>query len=250
MSVNKETKARIAVALTISLLIILGISVVHAAIPNGPISITHISNSTSTSSGVGTLRSGDDGGYITTVLLDTLQQNYGWKAYVGNITGKLTLDDAGGQTIYDWTLTTVSANVYISRNDTVQWSSLSCAARSVIEAEDVFIGKSAASDESINKTFNGTTHKAFTVAGVTISQSTCPAIATFVNDAAQSSGVNNLFQEILLSDSNGNLIYTTRAETGGAIGYDENTYDFQVIVPDDETPSTITNYYFYVEIGN
>jgi hypothetical protein len=250
MSVNKETKARIAIALTIGLLMIIGMSGVYAATPNGPISITHVSNSTSATVGTGTLRSGDDGGYITTVTLDALQQNFGWKAYVGNITGKLTLDNAGGDTIYDWTLASVNANVYIARVDNVQWASLSCADRTVIGTEDGVVGKQPTRDESIIKTFIETVHKQFTVAGITIGQSTCPAISTFTSDTPQVAGIANLYQEILLNDSAGNLIYTTKAETGGDTGYDGNTYDFQAIVADDETPVTITNYYFYVEIGN
>ena len=44
----------------------------------------------------------DAGGTITTMVLSAVQQNDKWKAYVGNVSGSLTLDDSNGYTIYRW----------------------------------------------------------------------------------------------------------------------------------------------------
>lgn len=249
MTKKNYTKARIADSLTLIFVIAISIICVTlvTAIPSGP-TVSYVSNSTSATAGIGTLRGLDDGGHITTVTLDVMQQNFGWKAYVGNVTGKLTLDDANNNTIYDWTLSTIKAEVYISKNQSVGWSNIGCAARSVLEAEDIAFGK-AASDDNINNTFNETTHKSFIVAGTNITASSCPSIATYVNDTAQTVSVNAKFQEVLLNDSAGNLVYATIAETGGSLGYDNQTYDFQAIIPDNESAAVITPYYFYVELG-
>ena len=63
--------------ITLFMGIILFYSYYSLALPASP-SIDPISNSTSSTSGVGQLRSGDDGGYIVTLNLNALQQNLRW----------------------------------------------------------------------------------------------------------------------------------------------------------------------------
>ncbi|MBR9676091.1 hypothetical protein GOV05_03725 [Candidatus Woesearchaeota archaeon] len=222
-----------------------------AALPTGP-TFSGVASSTSNNPN-STLRGSDQGGYIYTLTLDTLQQNYGWKAYVGNLTGKLTLDDSSNYTIFDWSLTDSEAEVYISRDGAVDWTTVNCSNssgnRNNITAEDSALGKTSTSIDSINQTFSASIHKSFVVAGRTMTQSSCPSIATYVNDTAQSSGVNNLFQEVLLSDSNGNVVYATIAETDDYGYRNGTTYDFQAIIADQDGAPT-TSYYFYVELGS
>ena len=80
-----------------------------------------------------------------------------------------------------------------------------------------------------------------------IPQSSCRAIATYVEDTKQAPSVDATFQEILLQDTNNNLIFTTLVEQGET-GYDSNPYDFQLIVPENPGSSEGTTYYFYAEI--
>src|SRR5690606_17372311 len=63
----------------------------------------------------------DDGGSITTLVVDALQQTTRWKAYIGNITGTLTLDDSTGNTIFQWALdeTDVTGEIYSSTSNSV-----------------------------------------------------------------------------------------------------------------------------------
>jgi hypothetical protein len=108
---------------------------------------------------------------------------------------------------------------------------------------------SSTSRDNINSTFNYTTHKSFLVGTVNISQSSCRSTATYINDAAQSISVSSLFQEVLLRDTtNSNLLYAGMIDNDQA-GYNSNTFDFQVIVGENESSSIPTNYYFYVELG-
>jgi len=187
------------------------------------------------------------GGSFTTLVLNVTSQTSKWKAYVGNVTGKLTLDNANNFTIYDWDLTTVQGEVYVSRNDSVTFSSLACANDGNMSAEENFLNINSSSDDSISNTFNETIHKSFVIGGTgTIENSTCYAIATYVNDTAQPPDENATFQEVLLSDGQ-NLVFTAILENEQQ-GFDISNYDFQLIVPDDPG-ETSTTYYFYAELG-
>lgn len=187
------------------------------------------------------------GGSFTTLVLNVTTQTSKWKAYVGNVTGKLALANTNGFAIYDWTLTTVQGEVYVSRNDSVDFSSLACANEGNISAEENFLNINSTADDSISNTFNQNIHKSFVIGGTgTIENSTCYAIATYVNNTAQPADEDATFQEVLLSDGK-NIVFTTILEDSQQ-GFDLGNYDFQLIVPDDPGDTSIT-YYFYAELG-
>jgi hypothetical protein len=221
--------------------------VLVAAAPTGA-SVTFISNTTANASNPGNRT--DARGTITTLKLDATQQDGHWKGYVGNVSGKLTLDDANKMTIYDWSLTgvTIQGRVYVTRNASILFASVTCAANATVNTEDGFNNITGTSVDSINQTFVNSTHKAFYVGATPIANSTCRAIATFVNDTPQSISEAMTFQEILLQDSAANLIYTTIIEPNLS-GFDSNTYDFQLIVAESGIKVSPTTYYFFTEIG-
>ena len=246
MNKKQETKKTLTTVLLFTLsLIILTTSII--ALPSQP-TLNYIKNETSTSAGLGTARANDKGGYITTINVDASQQNYAWKAYVGNVTGKMVLENSGQYSIFEWEVGNVMGNVYISRNGTVDWNSVNCSNRTVIQSEDTKMKLNSANSNSINKTFNGSTHKSFSISGIPYANSNCPAISTYVNDTKQANNEAAKFQEVLLSDSKSNLIYMTMMEQD-TIGYDNTTYDFQAIVAEDESLSVPSIYYFYVELS-
>lgn len=216
------------------------------ALPAGPV-ITYISNSTAAS--VSTSRNQDEKGTITVLTLDSNQQDYKWKAYVGNVTGKLALDDGTANTIYDWTLGTPTGEVYVSRASSVTWSNITCANDTVIQTEQSALGMLDTDHDNINKTFNYTAHQSILVGTNNIANSTCRSTATYVSDTPQTIDETALFQEVLLSDSlTGSLIYTTIIEDD-EVGYNNETFDFQLLVAENESSTTPTLYYFYVELG-
>ena len=187
------------------------------------------------------------GGSFTTLVLNITSQTSKWKAYVGNVTGKLTLDNSNNRTIYDWDITSVQGEVYVSRNNSITFTSLACANRGNITAEDTYLSINSSSDDSINKTFNRTRHQSFVIGGTgTIQNSTCFAIATYINDTVQQPDENATFQEILMSDGR-NLVFVSVLNDNKA-GFDQSLYDFQLIVPDNPTEAS-TAYYFYAELG-
>src|SRR3989344_2596775 len=78
---------------------ILTLASANAATPEGP-TVSVVSNSTraANSSAKVNITGGANlhtsGGYIFAINLDAFQTNSRWKAYYGNVTGTLTLDDA------------------------------------------------------------------------------------------------------------------------------------------------------------
>lgn len=226
------------------ILLSLSYLVIGEKLPTNP---SIISNNTETISPKPLTYLNTTGGSFTTLVLNATQQNYKWKAYVGNVTGKMALQDQSNYSIYNWQMSTISGNVYVSRNSSIDWSDLECANTTTIENEDGFLNINSTTIDSINSTFNTSTHKQFYAAAKRIDQGTCPAISTFVNGTAQSNGANNKFQEILLQDIRGSLLYTTVIESQIS-GFDNSKYDFQMIVAEDETKTTATPYYFYMEL--
>lgn len=217
------------------------------AVPASP-QITYVSNSTYTSASVN--RSQDVKGTITTVNMDLKQQDYKWKAYVGNVTGTLALDDANSKSIYDWALSTISGEVYVSRSSSVTWANVSCVTQGVIDSEQSALGITATAADSINSTFNYTAHRSFLIGAKNITQDSCRSTATYINDAAQTVSSTAKFQEVLLRDEiSSSLIYSTLIEQNQA-GYDgSSTFDFQLILAENESSSVPTPYFFYVELG-
>ncbi len=220
------------------------------ALPAGPI-VNYISNTTSATVSVN--RSVDAKGTITTITLSASQQDYKWKAYVGNVTGKLALDDANGKSIYDWALggTGAIGEVYVSRASSVNWNNVSCVNQSVLDSEQTAMGMIGSSPDSINSTFNYTSHKTFKVATVNITTSSCRSTATYLNDTAQTVNETALFQEVLLKDDILNtFVYATIIEPTAPLGFDgANKYDFQMLVAENESSTVPTLYYFYLELG-
>jgi hypothetical protein len=214
------------------------------SVPSAPL-ITYVSNTTYTSGIVN--RSVDAKGTITTLTLSATQQDYKWKAYVGNVSGKLALADANGVAIYDWNTGTPTGEIYVSRFSNINWNNINCADQTSINNEQIGISMSATSADSINATFNATNHLPFDVG--TTPMSNCRSTATYLNGLPQAMSPSAVFQEILLRDTGtGNLVYASRINAATP-GYNNLNYDFQIIVGENESASIPTVYYFWVELG-
>ncbi len=240
---NRESTSREA-PLAVLLAVLLSFSVLVYAEPQGA-SIND--NSTDTGPTFTADNRTDDGGTINTLTLDSTGQNLDWKAYIGNVTGSLTLDDSNENTIYDWqNLDSVSGEAYVARNNTIDWGGVSCASSSTISSEQSDLGFDPGESDNINFTFNYSQHPQMTVGSKDIPQDNCSATYMYNDNTSQSASSSNNFTTILLEDSNSNLVYGTFLEDKKT-GFDGKAYDFQTIVPDEET--TATPYYFYLELS-
>lgn len=186
------------------------------------------------------------GGTITTMNLNGTMQNPHWKGFVGNVSGRLALQDASKNSLYEWEYATISGEVYVSRNESVEWSNIVCANAGNVSAEETALSHNNSAIDSISTTFNEPgSHPSFSTANVTFGFDQCNYTTNlFVNSTSQSS----TFYEVLLSDTT-NIIYTAILENESR-GFDDADYDFQMIVPENGSSSfgTSTTYYFYVEL--
>jgi hypothetical protein len=236
-----QTNSKAIVLTLIFSILILFVIGFALALPGAP-AINSISNSTGTNSNTGFFNI--SGGYISTINLTADFQNTRWKAFIGSVTGKFTLDDAGGSTIFDWTLSSTTGRVYATRDSgSIEWTSIDCSDTTDLEAENVLLAHNSSSD-NITRTFNGTTHNAFFAAGKFISANTCPTLNTYKNNASQDTD----FEEMAMKDGT-STIYATILENNVA-GYNGAPYDFQMLVPENGSSSWTgaIAYYLYVEL--
>jgi hypothetical protein len=250
---TKQMKANWIVVIISSLIFLILLEQVFAATPEGPTVTVRGNSSRQSSNGTKVNITGGagqttSGGYIFGVDLDVFQTNSKWKAYLGNVTGTLTLDDATGATIYKWPITsTLSGNVYATRaSGAITWSNVDCATLAQIEAENRAINHTGNPNDNITATFNSTNHSPFTIGGN--SRSNCRSTSTFKSDVAQTQTSADDFQEIVTWDGS-NIIYATNLETN-AVSYGGGPADFQILIPENglATWQSSIAYYFYVEL--
>ena len=217
------------------------------ATPTGP-TVSYVKNETATLRGSSLVNT--TGGSITTMNLNMTAQNLKWKAFVGNVTGGLVLADTDGYSLYNWSLSTVMGEIYATRSSTlVSWDDIECANKTHIGNEETAINHTDNPNDNISATFNSKNHDSFYVGTVGISDNECYSIHTNVDNQSQSSN----FEEVILYDgsnsTNGDMLYVTTLEQNTR-GYNNDTYDFQMIVPEYGYASWTgaTAYYFYVEL--
>lgn len=238
----------------LTFLLLLNIFSINASVyPQGPDNLVNSENRTKAN--VSAKFINNSGGEISFLELNATVQNTRWKAFVGNVSGMLTLDDASGSTIFDWTLTTITGRIYATRNSSyIDWTSINCSNITHLIAEDSALVLTSA-DDNITKTFNASynntqnftasgNHSEFYAGTKLIYESTCPVLKTYVNNASQEGS----FEEIALYDGV-SMVYATILEND-TIGYNTERYDFQMIVPENGSSSftSSTAYYIYAEI--
>ncbi|MBW2974267.1 hypothetical protein KY366_00985 [Candidatus Woesearchaeota archaeon] len=235
---------RISVVIAAIFLVIAIISSFNAvAVPSGP-SVNTIKNETATPASAALVNT--SGGSITTMVLNSTTQNLRWKAYVGNVTGTLVLDDASGYSVFDWSVATLVGEVYATRSSsTVTWSDIACATPSDITDEEIALDHTSNPNDNISTTFSTQDHNSFYVGSEEITEDSCYSVHTYVDDSSQSTD----FEEVLLYDQS-YMVYATIIEND-VMGYrPDQTYDFQMILPEVGLSSwtSSTPYYFYVEL--
>ena len=216
---------------------------VSAADPVGPDFLNITENDTWSGSSVGEMVN-ISGGHVATLNVSATIQNSRWKAFIGWIDGKFTLDDSSGSTIYDWSISSIDGQVYATRNSSsIAWGNIACASAANITAEDVAMDHSG--EDNISSTFSDTNTGTYVVAGTSIGVGDCSSTNSYVNNISQSGS----FEEFILYDS-ASVVFGTAIEDAVA-GYDGAGYDFQMIVPENgnESFSGSTAYYLYVELN-
>ncbi|MDD9954104.1 MAG: hypothetical protein OXR66_07255 [Candidatus Woesearchaeota archaeon] len=232
-------------ALLLGLLFCVAATLVYA-VPSSPTEVNVLGSSSRQLPQVSNGTISAQGGNITEVHINALSITKSWQGYFGNITGNIRLDDANNDTFYAWGNTTVSGEVYASRNDTISWTTINCTNATERTTEETYLGHVVADGDSITNTFNSTSHPSFFVGLVNVTEDSCFSTNAFVNGAAQSAE----FYQMLLSDNESNVVYTTIIETAST-GFNGQTVDFQLLVGENEHSGSEgpTTYYFFTELS-
>jgi len=242
MNSNERYIAVLAIALALAFT--LGASIVFAD-PNAPSTLTPITSSARNTSTQPAQSVDARGGNVTEVNIFALTQTRVWQGYYGAITGEITLDNGNNYTFYNWSMTTVSGEVYATRNATINWSGTNCSNSTQRTAEDTYIARAASDGDSVLNTYNLTTHPAFSVGSFSVTANSCYSTNGFVNNASQSAN----WSMVLLHDDY-SIIYASIINDS-VIGFDGVAHDFQLLVAENENAGSIgtTPYYFWVELN-
>ncbi len=194
-------------------------------------------------------------GNVTELLITADMITRHWQGFYGNVTGNIVLGNAAGNSLYTWPGGTVTGEIFAARNGTgISWAGVGCANFSQVENEDAFVNASSKVDtDSINYTFNYTTHPSFSIG--TRSVSGCRS--TPVNGTTQTSA--GFWNALLVDNQTGimedDIIIYTAIIDSRKLGFNGNTYDFQMLVGEngngtEQFPNGVpTTYYFYVELN-
>jgi len=183
-------------------------------------------------------------GNVTQLNINATSITQVWQGFYGNVSGEIMLADSSNNRFYDWTLTTITGEVYASRATISDWTGINCTNTSTISAEETTLNIGVTDSDGINETFGaGSTHPGFSVGtGVTITGGTCPETRPY-----NSTGTASEFYNVLLTSSGNNIVYTS-VLVDSSNAFDGTTVDFEILVPTDKTTGLAT-YYFYAELG-
>ncbi len=232
--------------LTVLALAVALLSLQALAVPGGPDSIS-VGSSERANLDNTTKSTQAQAGNVTALNISQTTITDAWQGYYGNITGQITLEDAGGDVFYNWSgLNTLSGEVYASRNTSITWGQINCTNQTGINEEDSVLGKNGAEADSVNQTFNTQTHPSFQVGSRSVGTDSC-----FSTNAYSGNGQDtSLWHQILLSDNASKRVYTTLINDTST-AYDGSTRDFQLLVGENgnETSQESTQYNFYIELS-
>jgi len=193
-------------------------------------------------------------GNLTELSINGITVTEVWQGFYGNVTGEFTLQDAQGNSFYQWSTMSAGGEVYASNNSLVNWTAVNCfnftgngsEVLNVTLIEPAF-NVSDTDVDGFNETFNETYAGQFFIGSRSIDATMqCPQTRTY-----NSSGVRSEdFVEVLMTDtSNRGLLFVGMLRNDHN-GFNNGTHDFQLLVADDGQPGNedATPYYFFVEL--
>ena len=235
------------------ILLLLGaLSSAAVADPYGPDNITRDSDERRTSFGSGAFQVDAQAGNVTQLSINTSILTSRWQGYYGNISGSITLDNAAGWTLYDWSAgdLAVTGEIYAANQTISSWADVICvnftgngtvghSGINVTQLEAMY-GMTLTDGDGMDETF--TTTDDIVIGETTLSN--CPATHLYVNNATQTAQWN---ESLLTENATGAVIYASKVEQNTQ-GFDGNEWDFQMLVADDGDIAAATTYQFYVEL--
>jgi hypothetical protein len=202
-----------------------------------------------------------EAGNVSELLINGTSITKTWQGYFGNVTGRITLDDANNWTMYNWINANPEGEIYASNASTISWANVNCfnltganngkvtnRSGNLTEYE-LYLGVPATAVDGINETFDAKSHSAFGIGTRTINSNTCWSIKTYVNDTPQTSSSD--FIEVIMYDNSTKVAVFATLINNTVTGFNERKWDFQLMAPvqgGHGLPPTLDTFYFYVEL--
>ncbi|RJQ15479.1 hypothetical protein C4573_04955 [Candidatus Woesearchaeota archaeon] len=243
---------RTTILMLLSLLMVVGAITYAWAVPYGPESITAgASSQADINQTVKNVTA--QAGNVTELNISANSITKSWQGFYGQISGRIVLANSNNQNFYDWNLTSPSGELYASPNSSINWTAIKCfniTGDTSIEINlttmESQFGMSSSDADGIDETFNNTNSVNFTVGTTIIENTTCRSTYVYNGSGYQTTN----FENVLLSDKQ-SIVFTTLL-TNNKNGFNNNTYDYQMLVAEDghgSAATTYTTYYFWIELS-
>jgi len=181
-------------------------------------------------------------GNVTQLDIDQTRLTDVWQGFYGNVTGEIILEDGSSNRFYDWSYASTEGEVYATRFQIADWTSINCTNSTQWEAEESTLNIVSTAVDGINETYYDVDHPSFSVGTKSFAVDVCQSTRPY-----NSSGTAGDFYNVLLSVNDTTVVYTS-VLASGADGFNSNDWDFEILVPTDRATGT-ASYYFYVELG-
>jgi hypothetical protein len=201
-----------------------------------------------------------EAGNVTELLIFGSQQSNHWAGAYGNITGLIVLDDAQNWSMYQWGgITNPEGEIYAANGTVSDWGSVMCMNLSSNQPSfnctgqneecsnlteiETFFGMTPADADGIDETFNSTLDM---IMVGTKPLYNCQKTNLYVNDTIHT---ENDWNETILTVNNTPTVIFAGILQNDAWGYNNETWDFQLMIADDGSDAVATPYYMYVELS-
>lgn len=262
-----DRKYGVFVLICCTVLLLYTVSVLESAqaVPQGPSTI-NISSSERNPLSQNPVEVQAEAGNVTAMVIDGTRITKAWQGYYGNITGNIVLDDANNFSMYRWSLTAPSGEIYAANSSGVDWTVIHClnvsqtgstpvrpdgtVTRYNTTTIELAFGINLTDSDGVDETFTGFYNDSdgFNIGAIPFDGTDgCSMLHPYVNNSP-----SDVWQELLLSD-NESIVFATVIQDDQYNFQDsgDNTADFQMMVLENGhfgSESTTTSYYFYVEL--
>jgi len=259
--VSNDIKRLTTLILAIEALALMAVFGIGIGEPTGPDTLTFVQTSRFTT--LAPNQTEAQAGNLTELSIVAQASTKAWQGFYGNISGTITLEDSSGNVFYDWSAAEPEGEIYASTNQSVTWTNIRCfnftnasqnGGSTNLSIEETRFGMDDADVDGIDETYSVSTHDQFFVGTVEVVANSCRSTYAYVSSTAQADNWQNV---LLIDPDGGSLVFTSIIENRDAandtdkIGYNGLTYDFQLLVAEDEHTAPAagsTTYYFWVEI--
>lgn len=197
-----------------------------------------------------------EAGNITSIDLEVIGPTRFWQGFYGEVTGEIVLEDANGNTLYNWSSAEPQGQIYASTSNSISWLDVAC----MDSANDVTWTTTETKydiadidEDGIVDTFVNNDHPTFWIGNNEITG--CNTTWTFVNSAVQTERFPMaILEEDAVADVDLYVTWMENRDNGNATdvtGFDGVTHDFQFMVPENGTSNNrvTTTYYFWAAIA-